>query len=357
MIIQWKVSMRETIFKASFRLFFLVLSAVLGVFAGILAVILFIGSLAETKEGDPDITYHYDPIIVPNAKNERKLLSSSYPVILKMNIVGEIGSETLNKKTIERMLIESRERSFKGDRVKAILLNINTPGGTAIDSNAIYQLLKSYKAQYHTPIYAYVDGMCASGGMYVASAADKIYTNDASILGSVGVILGPFMNVYKLLDKFGVASETMTAGKNKDEMNPFREWKTDEGRDLKELTNYFYEQFVDIVVANRPQISRERLKDEYGAQIFPAKIAEQHGFVDGINHTFNDALTLLAKEIGIDDDMYQVVEFESNNWLMSFLKGKINLNLLSGEIKHSLNLPPQLNPNFMNQPLYLYRSE
>lgn len=349
--------MHEPIFKASLRLFFLVLSAVLGIFAGFILLALLIGSATDKTGGEPDITYTYEPKLIANAKNERKLLSASYPVILKVNISGEIGTESFNRKTIEQMLVESRERAFKNDRVKAILLYINTPGGTVTDSNSIYRMLKSYKEEYKTPIYAYVDGLCASGGMYVACAADKIYTSDASIIGSVGVLLGPFMNVYKLMEKLGVKSETITAGKNKDEMNPFREWKTNEGEDFRELTEYFYEHFINIVVANRPKLSRELLKEEIGARVFTAKAAEEYGFIDGSDHSMNQTLTMLAKEIGIDDEMYQVVEFESNNWLTSLLKGKINLNLLTGEIKHSLNLPPQLNPEFMNQPLYLYKPE
>lgn len=349
--------MHEPIFKASLRLFFLVLSAVLGVFAGFILLALVISSASDTTEGEPEISYTYNPKLIANAKNERKVLSASYPVILKLNISGEIGSESFNRKTVEQMLIESRERAFKNNRVKAILLYINTPGGTVTDSNSIYRMLKSYKEEYKTPIFAYVDGLCASGGMYVACAADKIYTSDASIIGSIGVLLGPFMNVHKLMEKIGVHSETMTAGKNKDEMNPFREWKTDEGEDFRVLTEYFYEHFINIVVSNRPKITRQQLKDEFGAQVFAAKTAEEYGFIDGSDHSMNETLAMLAKEIGIDDEMYQVVEFESNNWLTSLLKGKIHLNLLAGEIKHSLNLPPQLNPDFMNQPLYLYKPE
>lgn len=317
----------------------------------------FIAALADKAEAEPEIVYHYEPKIVPNAKNERTLLANSYPVILKVNITDELGTEQLNKKTIERILVESRENSFKGNRVKAILLNINTPGGTVTDSNAIFQMLKSYKEQYKTPIYAYVDGLCASGGMYVACAADKIFANDTSIIGSIGVLLGPFVNVHKLMEQVGIGAQTITAGKNKDEMNPFRQWKPDEGANFALITEYLYEHFINIVATNRPKISRDRLINEYGANVFAAPVAEEYGFIDGSNHRFNDVLALLAQEIGIDDDMYQVVEFESNSWFASLFKGKVNLSLLAGEIKHSVKLPYQLNPSYINQPLYLYRPD
>lgn len=349
--------MRDSIFKSSLRLFFSVLSAVVGACAGLFLIIAAMGSISTTAEADPEIEYRYEPKIAPNAKNIRKSLPNSSPVILKININGEIGTETLNKSTIENLLIESRERNFKDDRVKGIILNINTPGGTVIDANAIYRALKMYKSAYKTPIYAYVDGLCASGGMYIACAADKIYSSDVSIIGSVGVLLGPFMNVYKLMEKVGVSSETMTAGKGKDQMNPFKEWGPDEGRDLRGITEHFYNHFVKIVTTNRPKVDEKKLKDEYGAQVFNAATALEYGFVDGADQSFNETLSLLAKEIGIDEDAYQVIELENNSWLATLFKGKLDLGLLQGKMKHTLDLPLFLNPEYMNQPLYLYRPE
>lgn len=349
--------MRESVFKSSFRLFFLALSSVIGMFTGMLIVVFIIAGMTDTQEKSAEISYEYDAKIAPNALNVRKELSSSYPVILKINITGEIGTETLNRKTIESLLVESRERSLKDNRVKAIILSINTPGGTVTDASAIYHALKSYKEQYKTPIYAHVDGLCASGGMYVACAADKIYTSDASILGSVGVLIGPFMNFYKLMETYGIAAETITAGTDKDAMSPFRKWSDNESENFKSLTDYFYNHFIDIVAAHRPLLTPEKLRGEYGARVFPAKQAEEYGFSDGSNYSFNQALALLAKEIGIDDDMYQVIELEGSGWLASLLKGKVNLGLLTGDVRHRLSLPPQLNPEFMNQPLYLYRPE
>lgn len=349
--------MGESIIKSSLRTFFVVLSGLLGLFFAFILISLVLSSTMDTMEGDAQISYQYDAKVVPNGKNVRKVIASTYPTVLKINIHGEIGTEALNKNTIANLLVESRERAFEKDRVKAIILNINTPGGTVVDANAIYQALKSYKEEYKTPIYAYVDGLCASGGMYVACAADKIYASDASVVGSVGVILGPFMNYYKLMEKVGVASETLTAGKGKDEMNPLRPWTADESESFKKMTDFFYDHFVDIVIANRPKMDKQKLVDEYGARVFPAKTAEEYGYIDGSNHSFNQALTMLVKEIGIDDDMYQVVEFESNNWLASLIKGKVNLGLLSGEVKHRLDLPFHLNPAFSNKPLYLYNPD
>lgn len=346
--------MEESILKSAFRRFVLVVSTFLAIIVGISLLFILPTTLADTIDGEPTITYKYNAKIIPNAQGTREKLPSSYPVILKIDIHGEIGTAELNRQSMESLLVESRERAFKDDRVEAIILHIDTPGGTVFDSNAIYRALKLYKTRYQTPIYAYVDGLCASGGIYVACSADKIYSSDVSIIGSVGAILGPFMNYSKLLDKIGVESETVTAGKDKDLMNPLRPWKKDESVSLQNITDQFYEHFIDLVTTNRPKISKDKLRNEYGAHVFTAKDAEDYGFIDGSNMSFDDVVSLLVKEIGIDDNMYQVVEFENNNWVSSIFKLKGGLGILSGEIKHTLDLPPQLNPEFMNQPLYLY---
>ena len=174
--------------------------------------------------------------------------SSTTPVILKVNVQGVIGIDDLTRHKFQELLTESREKSLKNDRVKAILLCIDSPGGTVSDADGIYNALKAYKKQFGVPVYAYVDGLCASGGMYIACAADKIYASDASLVGSIGVLFPAMFNFVKLMEKVGVDSKTLIAGKGKDEMNPFRTWKPDEGANYQKIVDDFYEIFVDVVV-------------------------------------------------------------------------------------------------------------
>ena len=100
-----------------------------------------------------------------------------------------------------------------------------------VDADGIYRAIKHYKEQYQVPVIAYVDGLCASGGMYIACAADKIYATDVSLVGSVGVLFPSFMNFSKLLDTVGVQSLTISSCKGKDDMNPLRPWK-EGGKDV-----------------------------------------------------------------------------------------------------------------------------
>lgn len=344
--------MRESIFLASIRAFFIACCAVIGFFVGLAALLIGIGLLSDTTN-EPDRLYTQE--IVANADNVRKVQAKDSPVILQLNIDGVIGTEKLSSDTFRRQLIESREGDLKGKRVKAILLKINSPGGTVTDASGIYQALKTYKKEYNTPVYAYVEGMCASGGMLIACAADKIYANEVSLVGSVGVITPSFFNVTQLLEKVGVESKTLYAGKGKDDLNPFRPWKTGEDESLKQLIAYYYNDFVDIVVANRPEMSREKLVEQYGANVFNPVQAKEYGYIDGTGLNRSDVLKLLLKEIGIEDDKYQVVELHKRSWYTDFYSQSSNL--IQGKIVHQIQWTPEYDAKLMNQFLYLYRPE
>lgn len=345
--------MRESIFYASLRTFFVTLFGVIGVVIGLLLVGLLIGLVSSTTEMPPEITYTYTPEILPNAKGERKSLSSDAPVILRLNIDGVIGLESLTKENIEKQLVESREGSFAENRVKAILLRINTPGGTVVDADGIYRAIKAYKEAYKIPVYAYVDGLCASGGMYVASSADVVYASDVSLIGSVGVITAPQFNVTQLMEKVGVQSMTISDGIGKDSMNPFRPWKKGEEDNIKAAINFYYKEFVDLVTSNRPHLDKTKLVDEYGANIYPAPQAQQYGYIDISGASYDQALKALAEKIGIDDEYYQVIELDHKSWLSDLMKGQFDL--FQGKVTHTFDFGAEFHPALRNQYLYLYR--
>lgn len=345
--------MRESIFSSSIRAFFIALFAMIGICVGLVVLVIAISSLSETATSDVESSYSHE--IVANAEGKRKALSKDAPVVLKINIQGIIGTENLNMNTIRKQLIESREGDFKNDRVKALLVQINTPGGTVVDSDGIYRALKAYKELYKVPVFAYVDGLCASGGMYVASAADKIYASDISLIGSVGVISPSFLNFSQTLDKLGIQSLTLSAGKGKDDMNPLRPWRAGEQDSYQAIINYYYNHFVNVVTSNRPEISKEKLIEDYGAQIFNAEQSKEYGFINASGYSLNSTISELVKEIGIQDDFYQVVEMKTKSWISEFLKSEFSL--LKGKVTHQLLLTPEMDANLMNQFLYLYRPE
>ena len=345
--------MRESIFFASIRSFFIVLFGVTGLFFGAFLVAAIFGIFSLSTDGIPDLNYTYTTEIEPNASGVRKIEVGNVPVILKLNITGVIGLDSLKRKDISELLIESRERSLADDRVKAILLYIDSPGGTVTDSDGIYHALMAYKEKYKVPVYAFVDGLCASGGYYIAAAADKIFAGDTCLVGSVGVIGAQAMNFSQLMEKIGIQSITLYDGKGKDSLNPFRPWRKGDEENIQAAINYYYQMFVNIVTDHRPSLSKSKLIDDYGASVYPAPIAKEHGYIDESGYTVEKTLQEILKVLNIEDDKYQVVSLENKNWINELFHSKFGL--LHGKVSHQVELLPGVPSELSNQFLYLYR--
>lgn len=245
--------------------------------------------------------------ILPDLNGSTKILPLNTPVILRLDIDSVIGKTQLTSEDFMYQLTESRKGFLKKDRVKGILLYIDSPGGAPTDSDTIYKNLLSYKEKYSVPVFAFVDGMCASGGFYIACASNKIYASPMSIIGSVGSLMGPFVNFSKALDKWGIGSITLTQGKDKDIMNPLRPWTKDEDQTLKEINEYIYQRFVSTVSYSR-NINKDKIINEYGAHVFSCQKAKEIGYIDVADAYYEDALKDLLKEANIDiSKPYQVV--------------------------------------------------
>ncbi len=325
----------ESIFISSLRAFLVALFGVLGaIIAVVVVTLIFIGIASALDEE----TFSSTVKILPDAHSNREKLSMSTPVLLQITIDGTIGSGKITGEKIQEILLDSREDGFKNDRIKGILLVINSPGGGVNDSDIIYRHLKEYKKLYNVPIYAYVDGLCASGGYYVACAADEIFASEVSLIGSIGVLAWPpFMNLYDALEKIGVSSLTLSAGKGKDEMNPFRPWKPDEQKHYQSLIDYYYNNFVAIVSEDR-SLDKEEIVSNFGAEVYPSPKAKALGLVDHADASRSQAITALAKAAGVEEK-YQVVGLETKSWWKKLLKEEPSSPLITGKIKHELAFP------------------
>lgn len=311
-------SSKESIFKSSLR------ALLKGFFSFFGAAVCIIGSffvlafLVNSNANKSNFS------IEPDAEGQKIASSLTAPIILKIDVNGIIGAGKLTTSDIQSLLQDSREGLFKNGRVKGVLLTLDTPGGSVTDSNGIYEALKLYKQRYGVPIYAYVDGTCASGGMYISSAADKIYASPISIIGSVGVILGPVFNFHQLMENWGIQTKTISKGKDKAMLNPFTVWKPNEDASLHAITEYLYSQFVDIVLAARPQMNRQKLIEDYGAQVFAAPKALEYGYIDSANASYSSTLKELALASGIkEQEKYQVIELKpSKTFFSDLVEGK-----------------------------------
>ena len=338
----------ESIFLHSLRTFFVSLFGVIGGVLGLgLVILLFVGIFSSSSD---EKHLPSKAKVMPNADGSRKELGAGTPILLQIPIEGTIGMGEVTAAKIEEALLESREGCFKNDRVKGILLIINSPGGGANESNVIYRQIQEYKKRFGVPVYAYADGLCASGGYYIACAADKIYASSVSLVGSVGVLgWPPYMNVHAALEKLGVDTKTVYAGKGKDEMNPFRQWHEGEGVSRQHLVDFYYNNFVEIVLANRPKLSEENLVGKYGANIFPAYQAEESGMIDQSGVDLSFVIAELARDLGIEEK-YQVIQFKTKTWFKQMFGGASASPLLTGKIKHELALPDRSSVNYLYVP-------
>jgi signal peptide peptidase SppA len=342
---------REPIFTGALRLFCATFAAILGAVLAIFLVFLVIGFSSSS-----DIVPEKSKLILTaDAEGNRELLPHTAPVILRVDIHGIIGDDLLTYEDVDAILLDSRTGLLAGDRVRGILLHFNTPGGTVTDSDVIYRSLMAYKKRYDVPVYAYVEGICASGGVYISCAADKIYASSESIIGSVGAVIGPTFNFSEAMGKVGIASVTFTEGKDKDMLNPFRPWKEGEDKSIRTLLANSYEHFVSLVAAARPKLSRDKLVNEYGAQIFDAPTAQRLGYVDEGNSNYAQALTDLCAAAGIaEKEEYQVVQLLPTRSLFSeLLLSKSPL--VTGTVKHTFQLAPGVRSDFSGKLLYLYQ--
>lgn len=324
------------------------LFGMVGVALGLIPFILIVGSAFSSMGDEKQITQETKTKVIANAEGTRSAFSASTPMILQLNINGAIGIPPVTAEKIQQILQESQEGTFANHKIKGIFLHINSPGGGVIQSDDIFRLIADYKKRHQIPVVAFVDGLCASGALWIACTADKIYTTNASLVGSVGVVTAGIFNVSKLMEKLGVETAIFAEGKNKDALNPFRPWTEEDKESLKPITEYYYKLFVDLITTSRPKITKEHLVENIGAKIFPAPEAYEIGFIDGADYTRGAALKELLLLAGIHDNHYQVIELEKKEWFSEFLNGE------SAIFNPKISMHPYFDPQFMGQPLALW---
>jgi len=334
--------------------FFHSLIQIAGLMLGFAAMLFFFSFLSSLMNRSSRLKSQNSMAILPDAEGNKQFLPKSAPIILQLNLKGVIGKESLTAEEIETQLIESKQGNLKERKIRGIFLNIDSPGGSAIDSDTIYRRIKAYKEKYSIPVYAYVDGTCASGGIFAACAADKIYATPSSIIGSVGVMwMLPFFNVHKVLEKWEIGVKTFSQGKHKDHLNPFRPWHKGEDADLKNLLSHAYHRFVSIVSKERPKLTEEKLIHEIGAQIYSAPDAADLGFIDEGQSDFSIALSALVAASGISkDEPYQVITLKKKKpWFKELMTRSP---LLTGKIEHELRIGAQPIPSPKSELAYIF---
>ncbi|HUI25735.1 MAG TPA: signal peptide peptidase SppA [Candidatus Kryptonia bacterium] len=181
---------------------------------------------------------------------------------------------------------EQLQQAAKDDRVKAIVLRVDSPGGTVTASDIIYHRLMEFKDQQHLPIIAHFGDVATSGAYYVSLAADEIIASPTSVTGSIGVVMAG-INVEGLMSKLGVSNQTIKSGAHKDIGSPLRKMTAEESAILQHVLDEMHARFAGLVRERRPQFAASDKVDEFtdgrivtAGQALDAKLVDRIGYLD-----------------------------------------------------------------------------
>lgn len=191
---------------------------------------------------------------------------------------------------------EELDKAQKDDQVKAVVLRINSPGGTVSAADQIYHELVRFKKEKGVPVVACFMGVAASGGYYVAQAADAIVAHPTTITGSIGVVAMKF-NLKGLMDKVGVEQDTVKSGPWKDFWSPFKPATEAEKQMMQAIIDDFYQRFLTVVAQGR-RLSREEVKKAGDGRVFTARQALDLKLVDRVGY-LEDALAVARERAGL----------------------------------------------------------
>jgi protease-4 len=196
-------------------------------------------------------------------------------------------------------VIPSLNKAFSDAGSAAVVLRINSPGGSPVQAGIIVDEIQRLKRGYpNKPLYVVVDEICASGGYYIAAVADKIYVNKASIVGSVGVLMDGF-GFTGLMDKLGVERRLLTAGENKGFLDPFSPQSDKQKQHALAMLNEIHEQFIGVVRAGRGKRLKEN-PDIFSGLYWTGAKAVEMGLADGFGTVDTVARDVVKAEDIVD---------------------------------------------------------
>jgi len=221
---------------------------------------------------------------------------------------GNVGSEDIRK---------AFRMASRDDNVKAIVLRIDSPGGSALASEVMWQAV--HAAAQDKPVIISVGSMAASGGYYLASAGDYIFADPSAIVGSIGVVGGKFV-ISGILDKLGVTTQSITRGQNANINSMYQPWSDRQRRLMTNMMKSTYEQFTQRVMTNR----KDKIKDIDAVargRIFLAPQAKDLGMVDELGG-LTEAIAYAASEVNLKEKEYDVKNVPGSRSILDLITGR-----------------------------------
>ena len=308
-----------------------------------LSIILLIFVLLFSGCVSPRITLFSDDTV---PLQEFTLQGKGKGKILVIPIKGEISSSTskgliFTKPSMIQEVISQLKLAEKDTKIKAVILKIDSPGGTVTASDILYHEILAFKNRTGVKLVAAMMDVAASGGYYIALPADFILAHPTTITGSIGVIfMQPKVN--SLMEKIGVGLDINKSGKNKDMGSPFRKTTDEERKLFQDLTDELGKRFINLVSIHR-KLDKNSLAEISTARIYLAPKALELGLIDKIGY-LEDAIAETKKLAGLSQDarivIYRRTQYPNDNLYNTSVdrQGGQGLTLID------LNLPESMSP-------------
>ncbi|MBI3031384.1 MAG: signal peptide peptidase SppA [Candidatus Rokubacteria bacterium] len=244
-------------------------------------------ALAVLLSGCSVISIDFTPRIQP--LREQTVEGTGPGKVLLMDLSGVISEEPLialgaqaPRVSILARVREELKKAEDDDRLQALVVRINSPGGTATASDILYHELSAFKARKKIPVIAVIMDVGASGGYYVALAADTIVAHPTTVTGSIGVVMLT-LNAEGLLQKVGVAPLAIKSGAKKDMGSPFRALSDDERQIFQGVIDDLYSRFVSLIAKER-RLPEDKVRAFADGRIYTAQQAKDLGLVDRVGY-------------------------------------------------------------------------
>lgn len=237
----------------------------------------------------------YQLMMTPGCQNTSLSEAASGDFTAVVAVKGPIMADT---PTSAQHINKGLQAAFESS-AKAVLIDINSPGGSPVQSGYVYDEIRRLKALHpDTPVYAVISDLGASGAYFIAAAADEIYVDKASIVGSIGVIMQNF-NVEDMLDHLGIKARTLTAGENKDILSPFKSLTETQKAHVQTMLDEVHQQFIQAVKTGRG----ERLDEDpaiFSGLFWSGETAVRLGLADGFGNISSISRDKLGTETARD---------------------------------------------------------
>ena len=204
--------------------------------------------------------------------------SATVAVVRLSGLIAQGSGGTLNDAGIGPVL----ERAFTRGRPRAVALVVNSPGGSAVQSSMIGARIRRLADERRVPVHAFVEDVAASGGYWLASAADQIWTDETSVVGSIGVISAGF-GLDEAIGRLGIARRVHTAGRSKSMLDPFRPENPEDVDRLRRILEQIHAAFIAHVRARREGTLAEDA-DLFTGEVWVGRRAQEVGLTDGVAH-------------------------------------------------------------------------